>query len=353
MKRLIWLVLAVFVFAGCTQISESLEEAVDPENTATTTIEVETGESFGSVAKKLSDMKLISSAGALRSYVDRHDLSSQLQVGTYEISPSMDIATIADLLTEAPPVLETVTVTIPEGFENVDVIARLQEFGFAQDVEAFNDILINHPFDYEFLDGIDRSYKLEGFLFPDTYEFYSDASDLDIITKMLDNFDQKYTPEMRQRAREKNLSTHDLVILASIVEREARKREEFEVVAGVFQNRIEQDMPLQACSTVQYILGERKWVLSEEETQIDSPYNTYQVPGLPPAPIAQPSLMALEAVLYPAETDYLFFVVANLGDGSHLFAEDYDGHLANIEISEANLQKAIDEAESAEPATNE
>lgn len=352
MKRLVWLVLVVLLVAGCSQISESLEEAVDPSDTSTTTIEVETGESFGSVAKKLSDLKLISSSVALRNYVDKHDLSNLLQVGTYEISPSMDIATIAGILTEPPAALKTVTVTIPEGFENADVIARLQEFGFAKDVAAFNDILINHPFNYEFLEGIDRSYKLEGYLFPDTYEFYADASDLDIITKMLDNFDQKYTPEMRARAKEKNLSTNDLVILASIVEREARKREEFKIVAGVFQNRIEEGMPLQACSTVQYILGERKWVLSEEETQIESPYNTYQVPGLPPAPIAQPSLMALEAVLYPAETDYLFFVVANLGDGSHLFAEDYEGHLENIEISEANLQKAI-EAESNEPETNE
>ena len=344
MKRLLWVVLIVVFLSGCSEISQSLEQPVDPNDTTTVTIEVTPGQTFNAVAKELSDKKLISSAGALRNYVEQHELGSQLQVGTYQISPSMDIATIADILTEAPIVAETVTITIPEGFENVDVIARLQEYGFAQDVEAFNDILENHPFEYDFLEGIDRSYKLEGYLFPDTYEFFADASDLDVITKMLDNFDLKYTPEMRLRADELGMSTNDVVTLASIVEREARKREEFPIVAGVFQNRIAIDMPLQACSTVQYILGERKWVLSIEETQIESPYNTYQIPGLPPSPIAQPSQMAIEAVLYPAQTDYLFLVVANLGDGSHLFATTYEEHLANIAISEENLQKAIDEA---------
>lgn len=342
--RFLWLLLVVFLLAGCSQLTESLEQPVDPDNTATTTIEVKPGQTFSSVAKELSDLKLISSSGALKNYVDDHDLSGSLQAGTYEISPSMDIATIAAILTKPPIAHETVTVTIPEGFENVDVIARLQEHGLAQNVESFNDVLENHPFEYEFLEGVDRSYKLEGFLFPDTYEFFVDASDVDIITKMLDNFDVKYTPEMRARAKELGLSTNDVVTLASIIEREARKREEFSIVSSVFHNRMNIDMPLQACSTVQYILGERKWVLSIEETQIDSPYNTYQIPGLPPAPIAQPSQVALESALNPPETEYLYFVVANLGDGSHLFGKTYDEHLANIDISEANLQKAIDEA---------
>ena len=344
MKRLIWLALIVVLAAGCSQISASLEEPVDPSNTTTVTVEVAPGQSFSSVAKELSERKLISTAGALKNYVSKHKLDGQLQAGTYQISPAMDIATIAGLLTEVKLVQTTVTVTIPEGFENVDVIARLQEHGLAMDTEKFKDVLQNHPFEYDFLDGVDRTYQLEGYLFPDTYEFYTDASEVDIITKMLDNFDQKYSPELRARAKELNLSTNDVVTLASIVEREARKREEFPIVASVFRNRIDVAMPLQACSTVQYILGERKWVLSVEETQIDSPYNTYQVAGLPPSPIAQPSLVAIESVLYPADTDYLFFVVANLGDGSHLFGTTYDEHLANIAISEENLQKAIDES---------
>lgn len=342
MKRWLWLFLVIILVSGCSQITESLGEPVNPDDTSTTTIEVTPGQTFGNIAKELDRLELISSAFALNSYVDEHNLASALQVGTYEISPSMDIATIAGLMTQVQATMETVTVTIPEGFENKDVIARLQEFGFAQDVDAFNDILQNHPFDYPFLEGIDRSYKLEGYLFPDTYEFYKDASDLDIITKMLDNFAIKYTPEYQARAEELGLTTNEVITLASIVEREARKREEFDMVASVFWNRINIDMPLQACSTVQYILGERKWVLSIEETQIDSPYNTYQIPGLPPSPIAQPSQVAIESVLYPPETPYLFFVVANLGDGTHLFAETYDEHLANIEISEANLQKAIE-----------
>ena len=342
MKRFGWILIAIVLLAGCSKITESLGEAVDPNDTSVTIVEVSPGQTFGSVAKELDRLKLISSAYALTSFVDNNNLSGSLQVGTYEISPSMDVATIVGLMTVSQTVRETVTVTIPEGFENKDVIARLQEFGFAQDVAAFQDLLMNYPFEYDFLDGVDRTYQLEGYLFPDTYEFYVDASDLDIITKMLDNFDIKYTPEYRARAEELGLTTNEVITLASIVEREARKREEFAMVASVFWNRINIDMPLQACSTVQYILGERKWVLSIEETQIDSPYNTYQIPGLPPAPISQPSQVAIESVLYPPDTEYLFFVVANLGDGTHLFGKTYDEHLANIAISEENLQKAID-----------
>lgn len=342
MKRLVWLIVLVLLLSSCAKITESLGEPVNPEDTSTTTIIVKEGQSFNSVAKELNSLKLISSTMALNNYVDENNLSSLLQAGEYEISPSMDIATIAKLLTAAPEAVQTVTVTIPEGFENKDVIARLQEHGLAMDKAAFEEVLKNHPFDYDFLQGIDRSYMLEGFLFPDTYEFYADASDLDIITKMLDNFALKYTDEYKARAKELGLSTNDVITLASIVEREARKREEFSMVASVFRNRMDIDMPLQACSTVQYILGERKWVLSIEETQIDSPYNTYQIPGLPPAPISQPSIVAIESVLNPPKTDYLFFVVANLGDGTHLFAKTYEEHLANIEISEENLEKATE-----------
>lgn len=340
MKRLILLLTLTLLISSCSAIMESMYEPVNPADTTTVTIEVPEGSTFKGVAKELADKKLISSAMALTNYVDDNALSAKLQKGTYQIAPSMDIATIATLLTAHPEEKPTVKVTFPEGFEVKDIIKRLQEKGFAKDQAAFEKVLVEHPFDYKFLEGVDRSLRLEGYLFPDTYQFYTDATDVEIVTKMLDNFNKKYTEEFYNRAEELGLTTNEVITLASIVEREARKREEFPLVAGVFINRIEDKMPLEACSTVQFILGERKPVLSIADTKIDSPYNTYQIPGLPPGPIAQPSLLAIKSVLYPEASDYLFFVVANKGDGSHLFAKTYAEHLKNIEISKENLKNA-------------
>lgn len=340
MKKILLMLLLVLTVSSCSAIMESMYEPVNPEDTTTVTVEVPEGSSFKGVASDLADKKLISSAMALNNYVDENDLSGKLQKGTYQISPSMDVATIATMLTARKETKPTVKITFPEGYEVKDIIKRLQENGFAKDQAAFEKVLTEHPFDYKFLEGVDRSQRLEGYLFPDTYQFYTDATDVDIVTKMLDNFNKKYTEEFYARADELGLTTNQVITLASIVEREARKREEFPLVAGVFMNRINIKMPLEACSTVQFILGERKPVLSIADTKIESPYNTYQIPGLPPGPIAQPSLLAIKSVLYPEKSEYLFFVVANKGDGSHLFGKTYQEHRKNIEISNENLKNA-------------
>jgi UPF0755 protein len=132
------------------------------------------------------------------------------------------------------------------------------------------------------------------------------------------------------------LTVREVITMASIVEREARVHDERPIVAGVFYNRIQTKMALQSCATVQYILGERKEVLSNADIAIDNPYNTYKYPGLPPAPIASPGELSIKAALYPADTEYFYFVTTNLGDGSHYFSKTYDEHLQAIERSKQN-----------------
>ena len=168
--------------------------------------------------------------------------------------------------------------------------------------------------------------SLEGFLFPDTYYISKEATNEQIIKMFLDRFSEVYEEQqLESKIQESGLNINEFITLASIVEREAVKKEERPIIAGIFYNRLSIQMPLQSCATVQYILKERKPVLSIADTKIDSPYNTYLIKGLPPAPIASPGLDAILATSNPQQTKFLYFVAK--GDGGHEFSETYEQHL--------------------------
>ena len=225
----------------------------------------------------------------------------------------------------------SVNITIPEGYEMKEIANLLAEEGIVS-TESFYAAANPSDYDYWFLEGIpEREEALEGYLFPDTYTISGIESAHRIIDMMLSNFDRRITPEMRQSAQNSELSFDEIITLASIIEREAADHNEFPKVAGVFYNHLnfvgESNGYLESCATVQYILKERKNVLSVADTQIDSPYNTYKYPGLPAGPIASPGLKAIKAAIYPENTDYLYFVAD--GNGRHYFAKDYQTHLEN------------------------
>ena len=225
-----------------------------------------------------------------------------------------------------------VKVTIPEGFELRQIADRLEEAGLI-DRDVFYNLVESGQFDYAFVREIPkRENRLEGYLFPDTYSFSKTAdTEQTIINAMLKRFEEVvYTQENRSRARALGLSMDEAVTLASIVEREALGENDRKDVSSVFHNRLaSKEFPyLQSCATVQYILKERKAVLSEADTQIKSAYNTYQVKGLPLGPIASPGAASVEAALYPNRTDYLFFVLGS--DGVHHFSKTYEEHLAHM-----------------------
>ncbi len=179
--------------------------------------------------------------------------------------------------------------------------------------------------EYEFLKD-PKIITLEGFLFPDTYYISEDLNEEEIIKIFLDRFNQIYIEnDISEHILEKNISLNDFITMASIVEREAVKPEERAIISGIFYNRLGIDMPLQSCATVQYILKERKPILSIADTKINSPYNTYINKGLPPTPIASPGLDAILATLNPNKTDYIYFVAK--GDGGHEFSKTYEEHL--------------------------
>ena len=184
------------------------------------------------------------------------------------------------------------------------------------------------PYEYISLDS-QAQYRVEGFLFPDTYQFSRKQSSKEILGIMTKEFNDKLTEEMRERANQMGLSIRELVILASLVEKEAQVDEDRPIIAQVFMNRLKEHMPLQSCATIQYILGFPKPELSLQDTKIESPYNTYQNMGLPPGPIANPGVESIKAVLYSTPTDYLYFVADK--NGKHHFSKTYEEHLLAID----------------------
>ncbi|MEG2857842.1 MAG: endolytic transglycosylase MltG, partial [Clostridia bacterium] len=258
---------------------------------------------------------------------------SKIISGKFEPNSNLDYRALSRMLTRKSNYRETVRITIPEGYELKQIEKILVEKGVC-DEKKLTDTLANHDFEYDFLKGIKKgdAKRLEGYLFPDTYEFYTNDDPANVIDKMLANFASKYTAAMRARAKELGMTTSEIITLASIIEREATSTDK-ELVSSVFHNRLRSGryQYLQSCATVQYALGERKARLSIEDTKVTSPYNTYQNKGLPPGPIASPGNESIEAALYPAESDYMFFAL--LKDGTHKFSKTYDEHMKSENVN--------------------
>jgi UPF0755 protein len=289
------------------------------------------GESPYSIAERLEEAGIISSAKLFYAYIRYNNLGHTLEAGDYALSPGMTIPDIVNVLQHGRP--REITITVPEGWRMEQLADYLEKQGIMSAKEflawAKADLWVER---YNFLKDVPEGATLEGYLFPDTYRLPFPASPQDLITRMLGNFEAKVTPEMRARASELGFTLHQVVTLASIVEKEAVLPEERPLIAGVFLNRLRKNMYLQADPTVQYAKGYDKatgrwWspITIEEATSIQSPYNTYLNLGLPPGPICSPGLESIKAVLYPAQTDYLFFFSAD--GSSHIFSKTYEEHL--------------------------
>jgi UPF0755 protein len=193
--------------------------------------------------------------------------------------------------------------------------------------------------DADLLSSRPTSATLEGYLYPATYSFSRSVTANEVVLTMVKALSERFTPEMRAEAKSQGLTVHQVLCLASIVEREVVDPKERPLIASVYRNRIKQDMPLQADPTVQYAIASRpgnvvefgywKRSLSVQDLQFDSTYNTYTKRGLPPGPIASPGIDSIWAVIRPAKTDYLYFVARN--DGTHAFSETFEEHELNVE----------------------
>jgi UPF0755 protein len=284
---------------------------------------IKQGESVREIAQNLEEEKLIKNDFLLLVYLKISRASKSIMAGDYLISPSNTPLEIADILTKGK--VASKKITIPEGWN----INQIGEYLEKQGVCKKQDFLTatKKKYDYDFLKEVPQGASLEGFLFPDTYQISLKATADDVVKVMLSNFDKKLTKEMRDRIVASKYNTYQTVTLASVVEREVPKPVDRQLVAGIFLKRLDEGMPLQSDVTVLFALNSTKKSITIEDTQVDSPYNTYKVTGLPYGPIDNPGVEAINAVLSPQGSDYLYFLAGN--DGVTHYAKTLEEHEVN------------------------
>ncbi len=332
---LVLFILTVIGVTGVFFVAKSLLEPVNPEATEELIlISVPQGVSTGQIAIMLEEEGVIQNAFLFRLYLRYTDADATLMAGDYQLSPSMTPGDIIGKLKRGDVYIETDWFVVPEGYDILRIARYLEEEGLADESEFLrmaqsppDSLLERFPFLKEVPQNVD--FVLEGYLFPSRYEIISGATPEDIIVLMLNRFQRFLTDDNLKRMDQLGMSILDVVTLASIVEREAASDKEWDLVSSVFHNRLNINMRLQSCATIQYILGEVKEVLLYEDLEVESPYNTYKNPGLPPGPISSPGDAALKAVLYPAETDYFYFVSKGDGSGEHYFSATLAEHNAS------------------------
>ena len=292
---------------------------------------IQPGENALSVSTRLEQAALIPSAHSFQTYLAWTGLDTIIQTGTYRLSPAMPAQEIAKTLASAS--LTEVMFTVLPGWRMEEIAASLPTSGLDITPDAFlaaASAPANAP------DFLPAGATAEGFLPPGEYVLSRTTSAEQLVFTLLQSFSSKLTPDLRNGFANHGLTVYQAVTLASIIQREAMVDDEMPMIASVFYNRLAIDMPLQTDPTVQYALGYNTtqgtwWTnpLSLTDLQFNSPYNTYLYAGLPPGPISSPSLAALQAVAFPAESNYYFFQARCDGSGLHNFAETIEQHQQN------------------------
>ena len=315
---------------------------------AEVTVTIADGATISQIAKELKDKGLVRSETLFKLYCWASHAERTIEPGTYSLNSRYDYHALVSNMVEASPDRSVVEITIPEGYECEDIFRLLEENG----VCSYQDLAstaATYEFDYAFLQEIPygSENRLEGYLFPDTYQFYMGDDPENVIDRFLRNFDNKFTSDLydaldalndrlAQRMRENafteteiadaKLSLYDLITVASLVEKETARTSESATIASVIYNRLCSKLYpcLEIDATIQYALAERKEILSNADKGVLSPYNTYTNAGLPAGPIANPGMNSIRAALYPAETDYYFYALDTTG--VHHFSESYYEH---------------------------
>ncbi len=289
-----------------------------PGSAQLSVFEVPYGTSLRQVAAELDTRGIIRSGFAYEIYVRLNPEKRMVKAGRYQLGPGMNLFRIVKELRRGIP--GQIRITVPEGLTTKEIANLFAEKGLGSR-SRFLELLK----DNQFISGImGEPWKVapEGYLFPDTYDFSLDATEEEIIAKMLKRFNEVFESEIGATTP---LQKRQIVIIASIVEKEARKAEERPIIAGIFNNRLRRGYPLQSCATVLFALGKHKERLYYKDLEVESPYNTYRYSGLPPGPISNPGLASLRAAISPAKVDYLYFVAKP--DGGHIFSSTYQQHL--------------------------
>ena len=315
------------MFAGCTALVNSM---IGGPELASEPVSVEVPEGFGAggVADLLEERGVIRSATIFKLQARLDDRSSRIRPGTYEFEPGASFDEILTALTEVPEAAPTFRVTIPEGLnveQTLDRVAEAEDSPFRkrQLRRALRGVALPAWVPQELPEGAE---PFEGMLFPSTYDFLQAATPEDVLGQLVEQ-----TETVMERVGVPAEERYETLIKASLIERETRVREEQPIVSSVISNRIEQGMRLQIDATVVYAKGETVNRVLTSDLEIDSPWNTYQIDGLPPTPISGAGESAIQAAANPEETEFLYYVVDDRDTGSHAFAETLSEHNQNVQ----------------------
>lgn len=331
-------IILIFVFAligggGYLYIQSALKP-VDPDSKVKKKVEIPIGSSVSSISEKLEKNGIIKDAKVFKYYV-KFKNESGFMAGIYELSPSMDIQEIVDRLKTGKVLAEaSFKITIPEGKQLKEIAAIMAKATNQDETQVFNQLndkefikkLMNKYPDLLTSDILNPQikYPLEGYLFPATYPFYKPNPTVEEMVIAMLNKSQHVLSDYIERGKEKNLTVHQLLTMASLIEEEATEQADRKRIASVFYNRIEKGMMLQTDPTVLYAQGKHKERVVYKDLEVDSPYNTYKHTGLPPGPIANAGRVSLEAAVDPEESDFYYFLATS--DGKVIFTKTLEEH---------------------------
>ena len=327
------IIIIIAAVAGYNLYVGGAENPYNPDDTSLYAITVPSGATTASIGELLEKEGIIGSASKFKLLAKKEGYDGKFQAGDYSLSPSMSGTELMEALCSGKS--NTARFTLPEGLRVAKTAEKLSEQGIADSAE-FLAALSAGGFDFAFAseipDSVSGEDRYEGVLFPETYDVYADASASDVIEKLLAQFDKVFDEEAYARCKELGYTPYQVLTIASIIEKEAKVDQDRELISSVIYNRLAIGQNLEMCSTVLYALGDNKGYVTLQDTKYDSPYNTYMYAGLPPGPICSPGAKSIEAALYPADTDYYYFVVSEKLDGSHNFASTYGEFLKYKEL---------------------
>lgn len=339
------LVGAVFV-TGISFALKTVFGPADQGNDDPVLFNISNGASMSFVASKLKESGLVKTSLGIKLLADFTSVSTKIISGEYVLDRSMSAQDILDIITDPSAAASmrasysSAKVTLIEGRTLEDFAETLHNAGVISSKESFlEDCRTGIKFsDYYYISALQNQtglrYALEGYLFPDTYDFYLDSQNEEVVDKLLKRFEQIFSEEFYQRSLELGMSTHEVITLASIIEKEGIGDDQ-KKISAVFHNRLKAGMRLESDTTVQYALGIKSLTLSAEELNVDSPYNTYLVSGLPAGPVCNPSKKAIEAALYP-DTEilnggYYYFTLTDPYEGTVAYSKTLEEHQKLVE----------------------
>jgi len=300
-------------------------KAVNPDTETNIRFDIDPGSSVEQIGKALFAKELISSPWTFKLYVKLNADETAFRAGSFVLRQSLGVAEIVEKLSSEQGEM---WITILEGWRLAEVADYLAEKSHIEK-GAFLDCAKNCEFEHEILSSLPEDQSLEGYLFPDTYIITPQTESYGVINRALNNLEAKFDEELRARAARQDRSVHEVLTMASLLEREVRSYKNRQIVAGILWKRLEAGMGLGVDASVLYALGDWKATLDYEALQIDSPYNTRKYASLPPGPICNPSLSSIKAALYPEESSYWFYLTT-LDTGEVIYSKNLAEHNANV-----------------------